>query len=151
MLVDIEYRGELEVVTLTAVAGNVITANFLNPHAGASIPVDGFSGSFGTGIIPPAAAPTNYPNGSTDTSSSCTATSTATARFFTRVHLRAGNQHCSGIPLPQPNVVHRRGETRAGSFHVFADHRSQQSRHTRALPTSQQANGLSFVTDVAVT
>src|ERR1700757_1449631 len=66
MLLDVDAGSNFEVVTLTAVAGNTITANFLNAHAGASIPVM-VSGSFGTGIIPPAAAPSNYTNGSTPT------------------------------------------------------------------------------------
>jgi prepilin-type N-terminal cleavage/methylation domain-containing protein len=66
MQLDVDTGVNFEVVTLTNVAGNTITANFQNPHNNATIPVI-VSGSFGTGIIPPAAGPANYPNGSTGT------------------------------------------------------------------------------------
>jgi type II secretory pathway pseudopilin PulG len=66
MLLDVDTGQNFEVVSLTAVAGNTITATFLNAHAGASIPVI-VSGSFGTGVVPPAAGPANFFNGSTPT------------------------------------------------------------------------------------
>ncbi|HEY2545991.1 MAG TPA: prepilin-type N-terminal cleavage/methylation domain-containing protein [Candidatus Acidoferrum sp.] len=65
MLLDVDTGVNFEVVQLTGVTSSTITANFQNAH-GASIPVMA-SGSFGTGIIPPAAAPASYLNGSTGT------------------------------------------------------------------------------------
>lgn len=66
MLLDVDTGQNFEVVTVTAVAGSSITATFFNAHAAASIPVM-VSGSFGTGIVPPAAAPAGFLNGSTPT------------------------------------------------------------------------------------
>ena len=66
MLLDVDTGANFEVVTLQTVLAGTVTATFNNPHAAATIPVM-VSGSFGTGIIPPAAAPANYPNGSTAT------------------------------------------------------------------------------------
>lgn len=66
MQLDVDTGVNFEVVSLTAAGGGTITACFQNAHPGASIPVM-VSGSFGTGIVPPAAAPANYPNGSTAT------------------------------------------------------------------------------------
>jgi prepilin-type N-terminal cleavage/methylation domain-containing protein len=53
MLLDVDAGQNFEVVTVTAVGTGTITAVFTKPHAGASIPVQ-VSGSFGTGIVPPA-------------------------------------------------------------------------------------------------
>ena len=66
MQLDVDTGVNFEVVTLTAAGGGAVTACFQNAHPGASIPVM-VSGSFGTGIVPPAAAPANFPNGSTPT------------------------------------------------------------------------------------
>lgn len=66
MLLDVDTGQNFEVVTLTGVGTNSITAIFLNAHPGVSIPVI-ISGSFGTGVVPPTAAPANFPNGSTPT------------------------------------------------------------------------------------
>lgn len=68
MQLDVDTGMNFEVVTIAqgGVVGNTITATFQNPHPNAPIPVM-VSGSFGTGIIPPAAAPASYPNGSTGT------------------------------------------------------------------------------------
>lgn len=66
MLLDVDTGVNFEVVTINLIAGNTITAVFQNAHNNASIPVM-VSGSFGTGIVPPAAAPASYPNGSTPT------------------------------------------------------------------------------------
>ena len=53
-----------EAVTLTAGSGASGTAFFQNNHpAGAQVSA---LGAFGTGVVPPVAAPTSYPNGSTD-------------------------------------------------------------------------------------
>ena len=54
-----------ETVTLTAGNNATGTANFQFAHA-AGAPVSAL-GAFAQGIVPPAAAPTNYPNGSTGT------------------------------------------------------------------------------------
>jgi prepilin-type N-terminal cleavage/methylation domain-containing protein len=55
-----------ETITLTAPPTSTnITAVFTKNHAN-GVPVLAL-GAFGTGIVPPAAAPVNYPNGSTDT------------------------------------------------------------------------------------
>jgi type II secretory pathway pseudopilin PulG len=59
----VDLGANQEVVTLTAGSGNSGTALFQNAHA-AGAPVAAL-GAFGTGIVPPAAAPTSYPNGST--------------------------------------------------------------------------------------
>jgi hypothetical protein len=53
------------VVQVVTASGSSGTALFQNGHA-AGVPVTAL-GAFGTGIVPPAAAPTNYPNGSTAT------------------------------------------------------------------------------------
>jgi len=54
-----------EAVPLATGSGASGTAFFQNNHAaGAQVSA---LGAFGTGIVPPAAAPTSYPNGSTDT------------------------------------------------------------------------------------
>ena len=66
ILLDVDTGDNFEVVTVTAIAGSTITATFTKAHSGASIPVQ-VTGSFGTGIIPPTAAPANYANGSTGT------------------------------------------------------------------------------------
>jgi len=66
MLLDVENGSNFEVVTITAIAGNTITAYFQNAHPNATIPV-AVTGSFGTGVIPPTAAPASYANGSTGT------------------------------------------------------------------------------------
>ena len=66
MLLDVDTGDNFEVVTVTAIAGSTITATFTKAHTGVSIPVQ-VTGSFGTGIIPPTAAPANYANGSTGT------------------------------------------------------------------------------------
>ena len=59
---DIDTGANQETVQVT-IAGNTISGVFYNAHAaGALVTV---TGSFGTGIVPPAAAPINYPNGST--------------------------------------------------------------------------------------
>lgn len=62
---DVDTGANFEVVQATVGSGT-ITATFQNPHPKATIPVM-VSGSFGTGVIPPAAAPASYPNGSTGT------------------------------------------------------------------------------------
>jgi prepilin-type N-terminal cleavage/methylation domain-containing protein len=54
MLLDVDAGQNFEVVTVTAVAPGNITAIFTKPHAAGPIPVQ-VSGSFGTGIVPPAA------------------------------------------------------------------------------------------------
>ncbi len=54
-----------EVVTLVTASGSAGTALFQNAHA-VGAPVTAL-GAFGTGIVPPAAAPANYPSGSTPT------------------------------------------------------------------------------------
>ena len=54
-----------EVVTVATGTTNSGTALFQNAHA-AGVPVSAL-GAFGTGVVPPAAAPTNYPLGSTPT------------------------------------------------------------------------------------
>jgi type II secretory pathway pseudopilin PulG len=65
ILLDVDTGQNFEVVQATAAGGGSITAPFANNHAaGAPVIV---SGSFGTGIVPPAAAPANFPNGSTPT------------------------------------------------------------------------------------
>lgn len=51
-----------ETVTLTAVGSSTITAAFANSHSsGAPITV---AGAFSSGIVPPSAAPSSFPNGS---------------------------------------------------------------------------------------
>jgi len=152
LLLDVDTGASFEVVALTAVAGNTITANFLNPHAGASIPVM-VSGSFGTGIVPPAAAPTNYPNGSTATvlklygdinrdgkvlyiEYTCAPGTTTAPGYLYRNQM---SFTVAAKPALDPsmylltNVLSNPGNTPCFTYQV------------------QQANGLSFVTDVAVT
>jgi prepilin-type N-terminal cleavage/methylation domain-containing protein len=53
MLLDVDAGQSFEVVTVTAVAPGSITAVFSKPHTVSPIPVQ-VSGSFGTGIVPPA-------------------------------------------------------------------------------------------------
>ena len=63
MYLNVDTGANYEIVQVTAVGTNTFTAQFVYAHAsGAPVVV---SGSFGTGIVPPAAAPTSYPNGST--------------------------------------------------------------------------------------
>lgn len=65
MYLDVDTGANYETVQATAVGTNSFTAQFTFAHAsGVQVIV---SGSFGTGIVPAAAAPTNYPNGSTGT------------------------------------------------------------------------------------
>jgi prepilin-type N-terminal cleavage/methylation domain-containing protein len=60
---DVDTGQNYEIVQATAVGTNTFTAQFTYAHAsGVQVVV---SGSFGTGIVPPAAAPTSYTNGST--------------------------------------------------------------------------------------
>ena len=54
MFLDVDAGQNFEVVTVTAVTTGTITAVFTKNHAGAAIPIQ-VSGSFGTGIVPPAA------------------------------------------------------------------------------------------------
>ena len=54
MLLDVDAGQNFEVVTLTAVNPGSITAVFSKPHGIGTIPAQ-VSGSFGTGIVPPAA------------------------------------------------------------------------------------------------
>jgi len=54
MLLDIDAGPNFEVVTVTTVSPGSVTAVFSKPHGSGSIPVQ-VSGSFGTGIVPPAA------------------------------------------------------------------------------------------------
>src|SRR5260370_23182593 len=54
MLLDLDAGQNFEVVTVTAVVPGSITAIISKPHAVGPIPVQ-VSGSFGTGIVPPAA------------------------------------------------------------------------------------------------
>jgi prepilin-type N-terminal cleavage/methylation domain-containing protein len=62
---DVDTGANYETVQATAVGTNTFTANFNFAHAsGVQVTV---SGSFGTGIVPPAASPTSYTNGSTST------------------------------------------------------------------------------------
>ena len=65
MYLDVDTAANYETVQVTAVGTNTFTTQFTFAHvSGAQVIV---SGSFGTGIVPPAAAPTSYPNGSTGT------------------------------------------------------------------------------------
>jgi type II secretory pathway pseudopilin PulG len=65
MQLDVDAGANYETVQATAIGTNTFTATFNFSHAsGAPVTV---SGSFGTGVIPPAAAPTSYSNGSTAT------------------------------------------------------------------------------------
>jgi prepilin-type N-terminal cleavage/methylation domain-containing protein len=60
----IDTRDRQETVTLTATpSSTAITAIFANPHD-AGVPVL-VLGAFATGVVPPAASPISYPNGST--------------------------------------------------------------------------------------
>jgi Tfp pilus assembly protein PilV len=61
----VDLGASQEVVTLATGSGASGTALFQNAHA-AGVPVTAL-GAFGTGIVPPAAAPTGYPSGSTAT------------------------------------------------------------------------------------
>ena len=61
----VDLGANQEVVTLATGSGASGTALFQNAHA-AGVPVTAL-GAFGTGIVPPAAAPANYPSGSTAT------------------------------------------------------------------------------------
>ena len=64
-VLTVDLGAKQEVVTLATGSGNSGTALFQLSHS-AGAPVTSL-GAFGTGIVPPAAAPTNYPNGSTPT------------------------------------------------------------------------------------
>lgn len=96
-VLTVDLGASQEVVTLATGSGNAGTAIFQNAHA-AGVPVTAL-GAFGTGIVPPAAAPANYPNGSTPTvlklygdingngnmvyvEYSCTGTATAPGNLF---------------------------------------------------------------------
>jgi prepilin-type N-terminal cleavage/methylation domain-containing protein len=60
---DFDTGANYETVQITAVGTNTVTGSFVFAHAsGVQVMV---SGSFGTGIVPPAASPTSYTNGST--------------------------------------------------------------------------------------
>jgi len=54
MLLDVDAGQNFEVVTVTAVTAGTITAVFTKNHAAGAVPIQ-VSGSFGTGIVPPAA------------------------------------------------------------------------------------------------
>jgi Tfp pilus assembly protein FimT len=64
-VLSVDLGANQEVVTVATGTTNSGTATFQNAHA-AGTPVYAL-GAFGTGIVPPAAAPTSYPNGSTAT------------------------------------------------------------------------------------
>jgi len=155
MLLDVDTGANFEVVTLTAVAGNTITAIFQNPHpggAGGIIPVM-VSGSFGTGIIPPAAAPTNYPSGSTDT----------VLKLYGDIN-RDGKilyveYTCSPGTVNAPGYLYRNEmsftvATKPAlnpSMYLLTNVLSNPNNTPCFTYQVQQANGQSFVTDVAVT
>src|SRR5579863_2109649 len=63
MYLDVDTGTNFETVQATAIGTNTVTAQFTFAHATTTQII--VSGSFGTGIVPPAAAPTNYTNGST--------------------------------------------------------------------------------------
>jgi type II secretory pathway pseudopilin PulG len=64
-VLTVDLGANQEVVTLATGSGASGTALFQTPHA-VGAPVTAL-GAFGTGIVPPAAAPANYPFGSTQT------------------------------------------------------------------------------------
>ena len=65
MYLDVDTGASFETVQATAIGSSSFTAQFSFAHAnGAQVSV---SGSFGTGMVPPSAAPSNYSNGSTST------------------------------------------------------------------------------------
>jgi len=64
MLLDVDAGQNFEVVTVTAVSPGSVTATFSKAHTGSTIPVQ-VSGSFGTGIVPPAAGLTCATSGYT--------------------------------------------------------------------------------------
>jgi prepilin-type N-terminal cleavage/methylation domain-containing protein len=65
-LLTVDTGDNQETITLEApLTASQITAKFTKTHA-SNVPVLAL-GAFGSGIVPPAASPVNYPNGSTDT------------------------------------------------------------------------------------
>lgn len=152
MLLDVDTGQNFEVVSLQNVGGNQITATFLNAHAGASIPVI-VSGSFGTGIVPPAALPAGFFNGSTPTvlklygdinrdgrvlyvEYTCAPGTPAAPGFLYRQEISA----FTGVKLPvDPSMV---------LLNSVLTNPNNTPCFTYQV---QQANGQYFVTDVAVT
>jgi prepilin-type N-terminal cleavage/methylation domain-containing protein len=63
-ILTVDLGANQEVVTVTGTSASP-TATFVNAHA-ASVPVSSL-GAFDTGVVPPAAAPASYTNGSTGT------------------------------------------------------------------------------------
>lgn len=155
MLLDVDTGANFEVVTIAAngVVGNTIIATFQNPHNSASIPIM-VSGSFGTGIIPPAAAPASYANGSTGT----------VLKLYGDIN-RDGNvlyveYTCAPGTAANPGFLYR------NEMNAFTTLIKPAASPTMYLLTNvlqnpanapcftyqvQQANGQYFVTDVAVT
>jgi prepilin-type N-terminal cleavage/methylation domain-containing protein len=153
MQLDVDTGVNFEVVSLTAVGGGTITACFQNAHPGAAIPLL-VSGSFGTGIIPPAAAPANYPNGSDG----------LTLKLYGDIN-RDGNilyveYKCAPGTAAAPGFLYR---NEMPAFTTLVKPAASPSMYllTNVLQNPnnapcftyqiQQANGQSFVTDVAVT
>jgi len=139
--VDIDTGASFEVVTLTAVAGNVITANssirMLAQH-----PSDG-SGSFGTGIIPPQPRRPTI-QCSTDTVLKLYGDINRDGKVLYIEYTCAPGTSTAPGYLYRNQMSSPSRRNRAGSFHVFADQRSQQSRqHAVLYLPVQQANGLS--------
>jgi prepilin-type N-terminal cleavage/methylation domain-containing protein len=81
MLLDVDAGQNFEVVTVTAVAPGSITAVFSKPHSGTSIPVQ-VSGSFGSGIVPPAAGLTCANSGYTAYSGTGTGSDCNTLKLY---------------------------------------------------------------------
>lgn len=153
MLLDVDTGANFEVITIQTIVGNSITAIFQNAHNNASIPVM-VSGSFGTGIIPPAAAPASYTNGSTGTvlklygdinrdgnvlyvEYTCAPGTTTTPGYLYRNEMNAFNTVLKPPVDPTmyllTNVLQNPNGTPCFTYQV------------------QLANGQYFVTDVAVT
>lgn len=63
-ILTVDLGANQEAVTVTGTSASP-TATFVNAHA-AGVPVSSL-GAFDTGVVPPAAAPASYPNGSTGT------------------------------------------------------------------------------------
>lgn len=152
MLLDVENGNNFEVVTITAIAGSTITAYFQNAHPNVTIPV-AVTGSFGTGIIPPAAAPANYANGSTGT----------VLKLYGDIN-RDGNvlyveYTCAPGTAAAPGFLYRNQMSYTALLKPAVD--SSRVLLNNVLPnpnnnpcftyTVSKANGQYFVTDVAIT
>ena len=152
MMLDVENGNNFEVVTLTAVGASTVTAYFQNAHPNATIPV-AVTGSYGTGVIPPAAAPASYANGSTGT----------VLKLYGDIN-RDGNvlyveYTCAPGTANTPGFLYRNQmsyttllKPAVDSSKVLLNNVIPNPNNTPCFTYSvAQANGQYFVTDVAIT